>query len=274
MTVIDKDLLSTDRAEVIQQAMTHIGRAIEMKRKVLGLRQSDLAEMSGVPSAKISKVETASGNSYLSTILSLLDSVGLLNAVLDSLPSPDEEVSMKTRIRQPHPVEKQRLESYERATKLFSASQFEALITVDPNALVPVGAPAASRLRKRGYATRKYEHQVLGSCYLAATVDSVRHSQFIFDTEQGSIGGYKYLDITVAVSMLSEKTADMIDVVGNQLIDYLNKQIDSFRIYITSLNFDHEATAHVVKMNDAPIESVYIYEKICNLIDGEQWISE
>ena len=52
-------------------------RVIKVRRKVLGISQQDLAEMSGLGVATIKDIERGKGNPSLSTVARILDVLGM-----------------------------------------------------------------------------------------------------------------------------------------------------------------------------------------------------
>ncbi|KAA2245063.1 helix-turn-helix transcriptional regulator [Chitinophaga agrisoli] len=57
--------------------MIKLGSTIRQRRNVLGLRQSSLADLTGVSTRTIQLVEQGKGNPSLETLLNLMDSLGL-----------------------------------------------------------------------------------------------------------------------------------------------------------------------------------------------------
>lgn len=54
-----------------------IGKALRLRREFLGIRQEDLAEMSGITSRTIHQVETGSGNPSTQTLEKLATVLGM-----------------------------------------------------------------------------------------------------------------------------------------------------------------------------------------------------
>ena len=57
--------------------LEQIGKVIKERRKVLGVNQQTVSELSGVAINTLVAIERGGGNPQLSTLLSVLDTVGL-----------------------------------------------------------------------------------------------------------------------------------------------------------------------------------------------------
>lgn len=64
-----------------------IGKVLKIRRDFLGLRQEDLAEMSGVTSRTIHQVETGTGNPSIQTLEKLATVLGMELTMLVKKPS-------------------------------------------------------------------------------------------------------------------------------------------------------------------------------------------
>lgn len=262
----DCNLQNEGSEERINNAIQRIGRAIEVRRKTLGLRQSDLSDKTGIGTTKISKIESGTSNYYLTTALNILDKLGLLDNMLDALPSSDSPV--------PGRVSQADRGNASAAlySKLMTVSQFELLSGHDSTVIAPVSAPSAVFLRKKGFATRPIKHDELGNCFLAASVDHVRYDENVWDTAASAVGGFKQVSVTVALSQLSEKRADVAPMMCEAIRQHLNQRLERFTVYVRELIVSDSDSSHIVELNGQPIDSVYIYEKICESVDHGEWI--
>lgn len=62
--------------------MKNIGKIIKARRKMLGLRQDQLADISGVGINTLTKIERGEGNPSIETLKKVLDSLGLELSVI------------------------------------------------------------------------------------------------------------------------------------------------------------------------------------------------
>lgn len=260
---------SNARADVVQHALKHIGRAIHVRRSLLGIRQTDLGERTGLQGSQISRVESASSSARLSTIVVLLDELGLLNDVLAALPV-DSGDDVGERVGMPRSTNTQACDA---ANKLLSTGRFLAVFDHDPSVELPVSSRASIELRRRGFAVRLCDHESLGSINYVTSIANAQYSEHKYLIEGGEIGGYKHLSVVVAGKPLSDEQADVAPMVLNVIADKINDVIDGFKLRVTSIEFDAEATAHVVTTNGKAIESAYIYDKVCDVINSAEWNS-
>lgn len=61
----------------MRNSMIIIGDTIKQRRELLGLLQTQLADLSGISSRTIQLVEQGKGNPSLETLISLIDPLGL-----------------------------------------------------------------------------------------------------------------------------------------------------------------------------------------------------
>lgn len=62
---------------IMRNSQTILGNIIRQRRELLGLLQTQLADLSGVSSRTIQLVEQGKGNPSLDTLISLIDPLGL-----------------------------------------------------------------------------------------------------------------------------------------------------------------------------------------------------
>jgi transcriptional regulator with XRE-family HTH domain len=76
---------------MIRMAMIDLGEKLRQRRELLGLLQSQLAALSGITARTIQLVEQGKGNPSLSTLVQLVDPLGLrLDFLLKGLAKTNE----------------------------------------------------------------------------------------------------------------------------------------------------------------------------------------
>lgn len=263
----DLDSKAIDRAEIIDRAIKHIGHAIAVRRSLLAIRQADLSDRTGIQSTQISRVESGVTNARLSTIIVLLDELGLLSGVLDALPADGDTPGHRV-------ISSNTSDVAEKAIKPLSTSQFMALYDYDPSVEAPVASRAGLEIRKRGFAVRRVESPTLGTISYATAIANAKYSENVYFTEEGQVGGFKHLSVVIAGRAMSAELIDSAPILIDNIKELINNTIEGLKLRIVSLTIDTEATAHVVKLKDEIIESAYIYDKICDVINAGAWLHD
>ena len=251
--------------EIVADAMMQIGRAINSRRTLLNLRQSDIEQSTGIAASRVSRIENATLDTRLSTLIVILNSIGLLERVLESFSVVITD-DMKKRVLLSDNIS-------DKANKPLTTNQFLALYDHNPLVEAPVATRASMELRKRGFAIRRVEHPILGPINYATAVDNAMYSENIYHTETGSIGGYRYIQVEVAGRCLTDEQADYAPLLLKRIRDAINNAITGYQIRVNELSLNPDATAHLVTLFDEPIESVFIYDKICEVINSGEWLA-
>jgi transcriptional regulator with XRE-family HTH domain len=76
----------------MRNSLVKLGDAIWQRRELLGLLQSQLAALSGISTRTIQLVEQGNGNPSLSTLLQLIDPLGLRLELLLKEPYKHDDV--------------------------------------------------------------------------------------------------------------------------------------------------------------------------------------
>jgi transcriptional regulator with XRE-family HTH domain len=76
----------------MRNSLVKLGDAIRQRRELLGLLQSQLAALSGISTRTIQLVEQGNGNPSLSTLLQLIDPLGLRLELLLKEPYKHDDV--------------------------------------------------------------------------------------------------------------------------------------------------------------------------------------
>lgn len=76
----------------MRNSMIKLGDTIRQRRELLGLRQPQLAALSGISIRTIQFVEQGKGNPSVETLLQLTDPLGLTLALVLKVPSQDSGV--------------------------------------------------------------------------------------------------------------------------------------------------------------------------------------
>ena len=251
--------------QIVADAMTQIGRAINSRRTLLGLRQSDIEERTSIAASRVSRIEAAKLDTRLSTLILILDSVGMLDDVLEAF-SVVMSNDMKKRVMQSEGLA-------DRATKPLTTNQFLALYDHDPLVEAPVATRASLELRRRGFAIRRVSHPILGPINYATAVDNAMYSEETYHTETGTIGGFRYIQVEAAGQCLTDEQNDAAPLLLGKIRALINEAIVGYQIRVNEIALNESATAHLVTLNDEPIESVFIYDKICDVINNGEWLA-
>lgn len=257
------------RQRTIDKALKHIGEAVHIRRSLLGIRQSDLQERTGIQSSQISRVESGVVNIRLSTIITLLDELGLLDSVLNALPIKDGN-EVGERVCTPAQTDM----TAEAAMRPLSVGQFLTMFDHDPSVELPVSTRASIELRKRGFAARQCEHPKLGVISYVTSMENALYSEHEYLVDGGTtVGGYKHLSLVVAgKAMRNDVMTDAAPLLLSNIIERVNAVVDTLKLRVVSAVFDADSTAHVVTLNDEVIDSVYVYDKICDVINAGEWL--
>lgn len=264
-TETSAEAIAQSQKEKVDAALARIGRAIGTRRGILSLRQDDVSELTGIHSSRLSRIEGGKLDSRMSSIIIVLDALGLLDQMLDALPVCQDEDAPQRVCLSDTPVGNI-------AAKPLTVTQMMAFYEREPSIEMPVTTSASYALRRNGFAIRRSEHPTFGLVNYATHLDNARYSELAYDTETGPVGGYRHLKVVVASSLLSEELSDASSMMTDQIKEAINAVVDVYRIHVTELVVDSKATAHAAMIHDEHIESVFIYDKICEAINEGVWL--
>ena len=183
----------SDFSENVKYALAHIGDCIASRRIANGQRQQDLAAKAGESVARVSNLENGK-DCKLSLLLSVLETTGMLEEFLEALPVEKAE-GKRVRISTGGFIE---------TTSPLNKSKFLSIINRHPDAELPVNTRTAYLLRELGFALRKGHIDVLGEVFIATTVEHAKTSSHEWEHNDGRLGGFKPITVTLPHSTLSE----------------------------------------------------------------------